>query len=434
MRKILLVMRQELAVTFRRPAYVIIGFVLPVLVAAILTGITLIRGNAENTEGGSEIMADGSIESRIAVEGFVDQSGVIRAVPPDLSASLLPYESEAQAQEALASGEITAYYLIPPDYIERGEVFYVYPPTRSLIEDGQNWVIHWALTFNLVGGNLEAANRVWNPIWYLDTANNTLESQPDSAAGEDCSRPAAGCESNDALRYLPIIMAALFMGLFMLGGNMLFQSIGAERENRTIEVMLLSIRPRQMLAGKTIGLGIAALLQTIVWLAAIVVCFTKGGQMLALPENFTFPASILVWSLIFFLGGYGVYASLMAGAGAMVPKMKEAGAVSMTMMVPLMVGYIVGLASSIAGASDRALPVALSLFPLTAPIVMVTRLTTSTVPLWQLFLSAGLTFLTAFFTLRGAAAIFQAHTLLSGQSFSLGRYLRALWGRSGGGG
>jgi len=431
MRKILLVMRQELAVTFRRPAYLIIGFIVPVLAAAILVGITLIRGNAESS---GETTPNTPIESEVAVEGYVDQSGVIRAVPPDLSASLLPYESESQAQEALASGEITAYYLIPPDYIERGEVFYVYPPTRSLIEDGQNWVIHWALTFNLVGGNLEAANRVWNPIWYLDTANITLESQPDSASDEDCSRPGAGCESSDALRYLPIIMAALFFGLIMLGGTMLFQSISAERENRTIEVMLLSIKPRQMLAGKAIALSIAALLQTIVWLVAIVISFTKGGQTLALPENFTFPASILIWSLVFFLGGYGVYASLMAGAGAMTPKMTEAGAVTTIMAAPLMVGYVVGLASAIAGVSDRALPVALSLFPLTAPLVMVVRLVHSTVPLWQLFLSAGLTFLTAFFTLRGAAALFQAQTLLSGQPFSVGRYFRALLGRADGSG
>ena len=256
-------------------------------------------------------------------------------------------------------------------------------------------------------GSVINSARIWNLVWNLESTSIAPQSQPDFASGEECSRPGFACRSNDLVRYLPSILVGLFYASFM-ASSMLFNSIGSEKENRTIEVMLLSIHPRQLLAGKSIGLGIAGLLQTAAWLGAIFLLFIIGRQSFRLPENFTFPTGILAWSLVFFLGGFAVYANLMVGMGALVPKMKEAGAANFITMIPLFAGYIVGLLAPIAGATNTGLPVALSLFPLTAPVVMVMRLTDGVVPLWQLLLSAALTYLTAYFTLRMAAAMFHA--------------------------
>lgn len=423
MRKTLRVVRQELFTTFQRKTYVVIAFGIPVLAVLILAGIRLIQSRAP---GSDETTTDVMEEFQMEVEGFVDQSSLVRLIPSDLPKDhLIPYASEELAQQALASGEITAYYIIPPDYMVKGEIFYVYPDTKALILDGQEWVMQWTLLVNLMGGDEEAANWVWNPIRLLETTSLAAQSQTGSS-GEDCSRPGFACHSNDLIRYLPSIMVALFFTSFMTSSSMLFNSIGSERENRTIEVLLLSLQPGQLLAGKTIGLATAGLLQTAAWLGAIFLILKMGGQMLRLPENFSFPTGILVWSLVFFLGGYALYASLMAGTGALVPKMKEAGAANFIAMVPLFAGYVVGLMSPIAGVSNDALPVALSMFPLTAPIVMVMRITDGVVPWWQLLLSALLTYLTAYFTLRAAAKLFRAQNLLSGQSFSMRRYFRAL--------
>jgi ABC-2 type transport system permease protein len=229
------------------------------------------------------------------------------------------------------------------------------------------------------------------------------------------------------IRYLPPVLVGLFYASFLASSSMLFNSISSEKENRTIEVVLLCIHPRQLLAGKTIALGLAGLLQTAAWLGAIFLFFKLGGGTFSLPAGFTFPVGILVWSLVFFLGGYALYASLMAGAGAMVPKLKEAGAANFIAMIPLAVGYLVGLLAPIAGVTNAALPLALSLFPLTAPVVMVMRLVDDAVPTGQLLLSAGLVYLTAVLSLRLAAAMFHAQNLLSGQPFSMSRYLKALF-------
>lgn len=423
MRKTLRVVRQELITTFQRKTYVMIAFGIPLLAVAILAGVRLVQGRSS---GSDDIPSGAPAEFQLQVEGYVDQSGLVRTIPNNIpEGHLTPYESEEQAQQGLVSGEITAYYVIPPDYVEKGKVFYVYPETKALISDGQEWVMHWTLLVNLMEGDAEAADRIWNPVWNLESTSLVPQPETNATSGEDCSRPGFACRSNDLVRYLPLLLMGLFYASFLVSSNMLFNSIGSEKENRTIEVVLLSIHPRQLLAGKISGLAIAGLLQTAAWVGAIFYLSKIGRQSFSLPENFSIPTDILAWSLVFFLGGYGMYASLMAGAGALVPKMKEAGAASQIAMIPLMAGYLVGLFAPLAGVANEGLPVALSLFPLTAPVVMVMRLANGIVPFWQLLLSAALTYLTAYFTLRVAAAMFHAQNLLSGQPFSMRRYLAA---------
>ena len=196
-----------------------------------------------------------------------------------------------------------------------------------------------------------------------------------------------------------------------------------------LEVLMLAVSPHQLLAGKTLGLGVAGLLQAIIWLGMIYISTTLGGATLSLPEGFSFPVDILAWGLVFFLGGFGVYAGMMAGAGALVPKMKEAGAANYIVMVPLMVGYTLGLMAPLTENADSLLILILSFFPLTAPVVMMMRLTNGSVPVWQLLAAAGLLFALAVYLLRAVAALFHAQNLLSGQPFSLRRYLVVMFAR-----
>jgi ABC-2 type transport system permease protein len=72
------------------------------------------------------------------------------------------------------------------------------------------------------------------------------------------------------------------------------------------------------------------------------------------------------------------------------------------------------------------LAVGLSIFPLSAPVMMITRLTIGNVPVWQPLMAAGLTILMAILIMRAVARMFRAQILLSGQPFSLQRYLKIL--------
>ncbi len=414
MKKTWTVLRHELATTLGRRSFLFMAFGIPLLAILIFAGITVLKSEPS----GSGDAAPSQQTPQLAVEGYVDQSGLIDAVPDSIPLGhLLSYANEEQAKRALAAGEIAAYYVIPKDYVARGELFYVYPDTTSLTSDGQEWLILRTLLTNLLDGNNEVAEWVWNPM-NLESINLTPETQPIDPS-----------ESSPVKPYLPAAMVLLLFTSLMINANLLSESVSSEKENRTIEILMLSITPRQMLAGKIIGLGIAGLLQTTAWIGTVVLLINSGGQALNLPPGFTVPVSILAWALVFFLLGFAMYASLLAGVGALASKLKEASQASFLVLAPLLAGYMIGLLAPLAEATQGALPVALSLFPLTAPVVMIMRLTDGSVPLWQLLLSAGLMVCTTYFIVRAVAAMFRAQHLLSGQPFSVKRYFGALLGR-----
>lgn len=426
MRKTLLVMQQELRTTFSRPSYLVFAFGVPLLAVVVMGGIRFIQGRTTPASGMS---TNSTPTYHIEKEGFVDYSGLIQTISEDMQGDLIPFDNETQAKQALQADDISAFYIIPADYIERGKVQYVYPDDKPYLSDGQQWVIKRTLMLNLLSGDEELTDQIWNPIWQLDTRKFTPGIQETTSSEEECNRPGAACESNELVHLMPSIMVAFFFMTFMSSSSMLFNSIGAEKENRTIELLMVSINPRQLLTGKITALGAAGLIQTIVWLTAIYILFNLGGNTLQLPDGFVFPVEIMVWGLVFFLGGFGLYASLMAGAGALVPKMKEAGIASFLAMIPLFLGYVAGLLAPLAGVAHSSFLVFLSFFPFTSPTVMIMRLTNSIVPFWQVLISSCLLFVTAFFVLRLVGAMFHAQNLLSGQPFSTKRYLLALAGR-----
>jgi len=413
MNKTLLVFRHELATTFRRRSYLLIGYGLPILAAVVIVVISLLRGD----DGSSTIAQNVPLPPEIQVEGYVDQSGLIRLIPDAIPAGRLrSYPSEEDAQEALASGQITAYYLIPADYVQRGELFYVYPDSKPLLSDGQEWVILRTLVENLVD-DPELASIVWDPV-HLELTSLAASGQPGDV------------ESNEVAQFIPAVMVILLYVSFMMSANLLSENVSSEKENRTMEILMVSISPRQMLVGKVAALGAAGLVQIIVWVGTAYLIINLGGTTLALPEGFSIPASILFWGVVFYLLGYAVYGSLMAGVGALTPRLKEAGQASFIVLSPLLIGYMVGLLAPMAGETEAVLPIVLSIFPLTAPVLMMMRLADGSVPLWQLLLSAILMLGTAYLIIRAVAAMFHAQNLLSGQPFSPRRFFRALLGRA----
>jgi len=413
MNKTLLILRHEFTTTFRRRSFLIVGFGVPLLAIIVVAVLTFLRGGAESNTG----TAPSPAPPQVQVEGYVDQSGLIRVIPDAVPAGhLRSYATEEDAQQALASGQITAYYLIPSDYVQQGTLYYVYPDSKPLLSSGQEWVMLRTLLENLVG-DPGLSEIVWDPI-HLEWTSLAAGAQSDAA------------QSNDTVQFIPALMVILLYVSFMMNANLLAESVSSENENRTIEILMVSISPRQMLVGKIVALGTAGLVQVIVWVGTALALINLGGQTLALPPGFTIPASILVWGVLFYLLGYAVYGSLMAGVGALTPRMKEAGQASFLILSPLMIGYLIGLLAPLAEETEATLPVVLSMFPLTAPVLMMMRLTGGGVPLWQLLLSAALMLGTAYLIVRAVAAMFHAQNLLSGRPFSAKRYVRALLNRA----
>ena len=118
----------------------------------------------------------------------------------------------------------------------------------------------------------------------------------------------------------------------------------------------------------------------------------------------------------------------MAGLGALAPNPKEASQAVILVIWPLVVQQF--FFAALIEKPHGALAVGLSLFPLTAPVAMMTRLAASDVPWWQLGLAIVLLAVTAIFIIRAVSRIFHAQTLLSGRPFSAECFFGALLGRA----
>jgi ABC-2 type transport system permease protein len=215
--------------------------------------------------------------------------------------------------------------------------------------------------------------------------------------------------------YITIIMAS----------SLLRSSMGNEKKNRVLEILMASLNPRQMLTGKIVALGIVGLLQTAVWAGSGYALLNLTGRTLNLPAGAQVPLVVVFWMLVFFLLGYAVYASLLAGLGALTgPNVPGSSTAEFIVIWPLIIPMF--FIPFLIEMPNGMLATVLSLFPLTAPIAMVTRMAAGSVPWWQPPLAAALMVGTAALVLRAVAGLFRAQILLSGQSFTVKRFVRLL--------
>ena len=410
MKKTLLVLKREFMTLIRKPSFLFGMFGVPLIGVAIFFIAAQIQKSSQ-AQSIVEQMVSGT--QTIETEGYVDQSGIIQSIPASVPAgALIAYPDEEAVRAALQAGEISAFYLVPEDYVASGEVIYVRPDFNPIGGSGQSDLFEWVLQVNLLEGDSVLATLLNGPL-YLEKTSQAPEPQRD--------------ETNMMSFYLPYGVTILFYVIILGSASLLLSSVAKEKENRVMEVLMSSVTPRQLLAGKIAGLGLLSLLQTVVWMGTSYGLLKLSGSTFNLPAAFQLPTSFLIWGLVFFLLGFAVYASLMAGLGALVPNLREATQSTIVVIAPLIVPMFLinvlisdphGIASTI-----------MSLFPLTAPVAMMTRLSSGGVPIWQVILSALLLAATAVLVVRAVAGLFRSQVLLSGQSFNRKMFLKALMGK-----
>jgi len=421
MKKTLLIMRYELSKTFSRRSYLIVGFGIPLIAVLIISLVVVARRDSVG-----EALPDVEESQELEIQGYVDLAGLISAIPEDLPQDIfVAYPSEDSAAQALDDDEISAYYVIPEDYLEQGTVIYVNVDMNPFESASPEYMIRRTLLIEMLGGDVEFANLVLNPV-DLTVERLGEETDPDRYSEEDCSRPGPACRSNPLVEMLPMIMVVMFFMFLTMNSGMLLSNVSGEKQNRTMEILMLSITPQQMLAGKMLGLGTAGILQSGVWVGALWTMLRIGGGVLSLPPEFHLPGWLILLWLTYFLLGYALYASLMAGIGALVPDVKAGSQASGVVMIPLILGYMLSVLPFSVEASNGILLTTISLIPFTSPVSMIMRMTVGFVPPWQLALSLVLLAISVVLVIRAVGKVFRTQMILSGQPFTVRRYLRAL--------
>jgi ABC-2 type transport system permease protein len=405
-----LVLRQEIINTVTRRSFLLTAFGIPLFSALIFAAVSLINRSAPNAV--SEIM--NPVQPSIGVpEGFVDNSGLIEIIPENIAKDdLRRYPDVESARLALIHEDISGFYVIPEDYLEQGQIQFTGGEINPMDAFNRGSIIDKVLQLNLLEGDSHLAAMVTNPfalqVRILNPSTQLNEQTP-------------------LAFFIPYIVMLLYYMLILMSAGFLVSSINKERESRVMEIILVTITPRELLSGKFIGLGLIGLLVNLLWVGTAYILLVVSGTTFQVPADFQLAPYILVWGLVYFLLGYAVYGSLMGAVGALVPNLRETSQATMVVILPMIIPLM--FVSLLIQQPDGLLAIGLSLFPLTSPVTMMLRLSITSVPVWQLFLSVVLLLLTAVVILRVVARMFQAQSMLSGQPMSMKYIVQLMLGR-----
>ncbi|PKO04857.1 MAG: hypothetical protein CVU41_14745 [Chloroflexi bacterium HGW-Chloroflexi-3] len=409
MKKTIIVLKNELITTIKRKSFILTLLLLP-LIGLI---ITLVIGNRDQSSGITSIISKltASEEENLSI-GLMDETKTITEIPDELKDRIKFYSNQEAANLELDSGVIKAFYFIPGDYVQKGEIVVYRPDFNPLSAGDDNYVIERLINSALLSENPEIMNLV-NTFPKFKTELLTPEPQRDP--------------EHQLTFFLPYIVTLLFYIVILGSSSMMLNSITNEKSNRVIEILLTSITPMQLLSGKIVALGLVGLLQTIVWSGTGLFILRLSGRSFALPQEFQLPASILVWGIIFFILGFILYASLMAGVGALVSNIKEASQATTILVIPMVIPLV--LLAPVIENPNGVLAVILSLFPFTSPVSMMTRLSAGNVPFWQLLLAILLLLFSAYWIVRSVSSFFRAQYLLFGKEFKIKYFINAMSGK-----
>lgn len=414
MNNMISVFRYELSRNVRRRAFLMTAFGLPVLVFALFFIVQIF--SRTSNEQAQEAIAEDAQEFLV---GYVDQSGVFAGVGTLRGGEVAPFPDQASAEDALDNGLIEAYYLIPPDFADTG-AFTMVLPQFSLNDISSSPVNDLLFERLSEGVGVEFAQRVS----FGSTGEEVqLQRVPEGgvATGDGQTNGEVITEESQNEQFWLIYAFAFLFMMSLFGTNgYLMQSVIEEKESRIIEILISSVRPIQLLTGKILALGLLGLLQIAAWIGTLFVLSKLVGSVEA-PGIFSFvqgadsqvSAETIILFVVYFILGYLFYAAVYGAIGAISTSLQNGPNYAAIFTLPLMLPFL--MLTTFAESPNAALPVFLSIFPLTSHISMIIRLVVTDVPFAQLALSIVLLAVTDVFMIWLAGRLFRAQSLLAGQ-------------------
>jgi ABC-2 type transport system permease protein len=393
MNKIWTVTYHEFMTNLKRREFLYTAIGMPIFIGVLMAVVLFIT---ISTEGAGEVNVE-----RV---GYIDQAGILQNVEV-LPEGYHAYDDAEQARADLDAEEIDAYFVVPPAYMLAGQIaLYSYGTPSEAFTDQIEALLDESIVANL------------NTVWDVDYLREPVELQ---VFLENSGRTL----SQDALiglLILPAIFAFVFVLALQLTSTFLMSGIVEEKTNRIMEVLVTSITPAQLLLGKLFGLGALGLLQLFIWALIGVVGFVLFGSQEAL-SGLSVPLDLALLALVYFILMYFLFASILAGIGALSESEQEsrqiAGLLTLVVMLPFF--FFVTYFEN----PDGTIPTLLTFIPFTSGLSVVMRASYGTVPFLELLISLVLLVVTTLFITWASARIFRWALLLYGKKPGI----RMLW-------
>jgi ABC-2 type transport system permease protein len=220
--------------------------------------------------------------------------------------------------------------------------------------------------------------------------------------------------------YVAYTLFLLMYMVVLLYGMNVARSIIEEKTSRVFEVLLATITPDELLAGKILGVGAVGLTQVGIWLIAAGLLAAQMGMASGVSLN----VAQAVFFAVYFALGYALYSSVAAALGAMTNSEQELQQLNMFMMIPLFFSLL--MLQPIVTNPNSMLSRIVSQIPFCAPLLMNLRVSISMPQPWEIALSIGLILVTIYAVLWVSSRIYRVGILMYGKRPNLPEILRWL--------
>ena len=215
-----------------------------------------------------------------------------------------------------------------------------------------------------------------------------------------------------------VFVAVLLYVALVLYGQLVAAGVVEEKQNRIIEILLSTVRPRELLFGKVLGVGLVGLAQ-LVAIGVVALVAVSRTQVISVPDV---GAIAIAGGLLWFVLGFVFYALIYAAAGSLVSRQEDLGSITGPLSM-LIVGTYLAFFWVLAN-PDNPIGVGLSMIPPFAPILMPARMATGDAELWQVAVGVVLTVLAIFGVNWVAARIYVNSVLRLGSRVKLSQAWR----------
>ena len=219
---------------------------------------------------------------------------------------------------------------------------------------------------------------------------------------------------------ISMVMISLLLGALISSGSIIAMGVVEEKTSRVVEILLATIKPTQLLAGKVLGIGAYGLFQIVVLAGALAGALAALGLTADIEVNIGASLALLI---VWFLLGYALFALLFGGFAALVSRQEEIGSVTTPLMFLLFIPFYTTM-FMVPADPDSTVVRVLSQIPFFAPFMMPARDAFGAVAGWELALSMGIALLTIPLLVWVAARVYQRGVLHTGGRMKLAEALK----------
>jgi ABC-2 type transport system permease protein len=241
-----------------------------------------------------------------------------------------------------------------------------------------------------------------------------LQSLPEVAV-----TPLGGSDDDGQRVVVAVIGVVVLYGLLLLFAQFVAQGVVEEKSSRVVELLLATMRPWQLLAGKILGLGLLGLGQMVV-IGVVGVTAALALDVVEVPgEVIGTVVTVVAW----FVLGYAFYASVFAVAASLVSRQEDLGSVLTPASMLLIVGFVVSVQA--AGDPGGTLATVTSFVPGMSPLVMPVRQAAGEAALWEVALAVVLMLLAIALAVRLGGRVYAGALLRTSGKTKIREALRA---------